>query len=184
MFTFAKIFECKHGFPFAGNILRKLKASNFLPGASLAPCLRQILIDKIMLRCPEMLKFVQEDANEGFSAMHLNGKTLLTPGVDDTVLLLRNAQHCLRKTGRTETAKSIFFNAIHMAEVQYVIELAALFPDVHIHNYPLFASYGLYVFLDFQISSSKCSKTMIDNLDDIANGKSFFGRTNGGHGVG
>lgn len=48
-----------------------------------------------MLRCPEALKFVQDEEPEVSGAAHLDDSTLATSRNADTLLLLCAAQHYL-----------------------------------------------------------------------------------------
>lgn len=167
MLTFAKTFELEYGFPFieakTEDIGADLKGSNFLPRASLATCKRHIRVAKTMLRCPEALKFVQDDAPDVFGATHLDDKTLATSRSADTLLLLRAAQHYLQNPDRPKGEFPV--HEFYKAGARYVSALRALFSIVRSHNQSLFASSGFDGFLDFEITLSKSSKSKIKVLD-------------------
>lgn len=71
------------------------KRFNVLPRACLATSKRYIQIAKIVLRCFQALKFVQDEARKVVGATHLNDETIASSRNTSMVLLIRSAQHNL-----------------------------------------------------------------------------------------
>lgn len=85
-----------------------------------------------MLRWPEALKFFQDEARQVFGTSHLDDKTLANSKNDDTVLLLRAAEHDLTNSDMWKVDFSVF--GFYKAGAQYVSTLWALFMAVLSHN--------------------------------------------------
>lgn len=159
MHMFAKIFELDYGFRFTeartDDIKANIKASNFLPRESVAICKRQIHEALIMMRCPEALKPVQNDASEILGVFCVDDRTHVTSSDSKMLFLFRADKGYFTKRNSLEGDFPVY--DLCNAGAQHVCALCTLFSDVRSINWSLVVPARFEGFLAYKETEPKTS---------------------------